>query len=787
MLARQEARADSASPQQFVTFIVRTTVPALGAASDRRDAAICQLLWRIYTIDEMIPVDSLDVLLTELRRVMDETAALAGCCDLARACIQIALVGRLAVAALMDDRIARVRLLRLVAESGSIDADKIAARVCASEAYLLDDPSRTYPHMDSESQSVYRRCVADIALAGGVTPSSVAQRAQVLASRGESDMERHIGYYLMDAGVAQMDPRDRREPAFGFDRSKITAYYGILRCSLAAGLASLAVALSPLPGLGTLLLAMAIFVVALDAAGAPVERYMLRAVKRPEPPLIDFRQSGLPPSAMTVIAMPTLVVNDGHAGRVLANLERNFLTANDSRVRAVLLTDFVDTPAEGDTDEERSILAAYVKGIEALNRKYARWTDQAFYLLHRSRTYCTTQRAWIGWERKRGKLHDLNQLMLGRSSSFSLTCGNSDDLVGARYVLVVDEDSYLGKDGLHYLVGALEHPLNRPDVVDGRVRRGHCLAVPHTPTAREAVQGWPLAHLVGGHICDETTASNRVVTFQFNILGQAHYPGKGLYDVQAFDAACAGKIPSERILSHDTIEGIFTKPAFVGQARIYDGFPQSLSSYFIRCHRWLRGDWQNVCFALSRLDAETPPLAGKILLLNQFISGLAQIGFGAGLMLIVGMNGGGWMLGLLLVAALLPLLDRLARELSLLRPIRSWPGRLWEVIRTTLEFGVFRCVTGPMVSVLYLHAYACAISAVATRRGLMAWVSAAVVDRSRHVGLPTLIGALIALLAVVLDGYFWMRHANSPVRDLLCCLAVIAPVALAIMKRADAT
>ena len=89
----------------------------------------------------------------------------------------------------------------------------------------------------------------------------------------------------------------------------------------------------------------------------------------------------------------------------------------------------------------------------------------------------------MGWERKRGKLMDLNNLLLGTFDSFPVKAGDVSVLPRVRYVITLDSDTKLPPGTAQRLIGALAHPLNRA-VVDPRDqyrRRG----LRHSAAARQ--------------------------------------------------------------------------------------------------------------------------------------------------------------------------------------------------------------------------------------------------------------------------------------------------------------
>ena len=63
-------------------------------------------------------------------------------------------------------------------------------------------------------------------------------------------------------------------------------------------------------------------------------------------------------------------------------------------------------------------------------------------------------------------------------------------------------------------------------------------------------------------------------------------------DLDVFLRACDGFFPKERILSHDLAEGNLLRAALATQTVLSDGTPKTALSYYMRQHRWLRGDLQ---------------------------------------------------------------------------------------------------------------------------------------------------------------------------------------------------
>ena len=117
------------------------------------------------------------------------------------------------------------------------------------------------------------------------------------------------------------------------------------------------------------------------------------------------------------------------------------------------------------------------EAIARLNRLHGKGpAGDRFLLLHRRRVWSDVQRQWMGWERKRGKLHELNRLLRGATDTNFLDVNGVRPEVppGVRYVITLDADTRLPRETARRLVGKMAHPLNHPrfDAATGRSGRG---------------------------------------------------------------------------------------------------------------------------------------------------------------------------------------------------------------------------------------------------------------------------------------------------------------------------
>src|SRR5690606_7417108 len=75
-------------------------------------------------------------------------------------------------------------------------------------------------------------------------------------------------------------------------------------------------------------------------------------------------------------------------------------------------------------------------------------------------------------------------------------------------------------------------------------------------------------------------------------FGEGSYTGKGIYDIDAFEAALRGRVPENALLSHDLFEGVFARAGLASDIEVVEEFPSRYDVSAKRKHRWTRGDWQ---------------------------------------------------------------------------------------------------------------------------------------------------------------------------------------------------
>ena len=482
------------------------------------------------------------------------------------------------------------------------------------EHLLMQDPHGTYAEMDFATRDCYRHVIEKLAKKSAHSEMDLAERSLEFAREGairhgHQDRTAHVGYYLIDKGLSTLEQAaEVRHPALHvFSRiakkNPMLMYIGPIILStlfLTAFLLAYANARGfsdwiMLP-LGLLLL------LATSQLSVALVNWLSSLLTSPYPlPRLDF-STGIPAQWRTLVVVPTLLGSTEHIDTLVEALEVRFLANRDANLHFSLLTDFCDA-AEASMPEDSALLEWVASRIEALNTKYQDTHDSAFFLFHRPRVWNAHDHLWMGYERKRGKLSDLNAFLRdGSAAPFSLIVGNTKALTGTQYVITLDSDTQLPRDAARQFVGALSHPLNRAhyDANRQRVTAGYGILQPRVDTSLAVTSASLYARLHSG--TPGIDPYTRVVSDVYqDVFGEGSFIGKGIYDIDAFEQTLGGRFPENRILSHDLLEGCYARSGLLSDGQLYEDYPAQYGADVRRRHRWIRGDWQLAGWLLPRV------------------------------------------------------------------------------------------------------------------------------------------------------------------------------------------
>lgn len=476
------------------------------------------------------------------------------------------------------------------------------------EQILRRDPAGVYPLMDFASRDNYRHIVEKLAQHLHLPESLIAVTTLNLAMQIPEDAvqeewpKRHLGYYLLDLTgkeslymVLKEFRRVWQPPVCRLKRFPTVTYLGLM--VLMTGLFLrlfwyITLGRHWVAGRSWFGLILLLLIPASEWSWSIVNKLVQKLFPPQLLPRLEYAQ-GVTEDAKTMVVVPSFLSHEAEVTELLQRLEVHYLANQDPNLHFAVLGDFRDAPVQNMPGDEQILYAAKL-GIEALNAKYPSPEGSTFYLMIRHRLWNPKEGVWMGWERKRGKLMELNALLRGDTETgFSAVYGDPGVFPHVRFVITLDADTELPREAAKRLIGTLAHPLNAPvlNKEETRVIRGHGLLQPrilvkHNSRFRSRLANW-FAGLSG-----IDPYSFAISDSYQDLFGHGIFTGKGIYDVAIFDRVLGRRIPDNTVLSHDLLEGGFLRAGLVTDIELFDDYPANYISFLQRLHRWVRGDWQ---------------------------------------------------------------------------------------------------------------------------------------------------------------------------------------------------
>ncbi|MNZ04322.1 N,N'-diacetylchitobiose phosphorylase [compost metagenome] len=469
------------------------------------------------------------------------------------------------------------------------------------EQALHEDPAGVYDAMEFATRDHYRHVVEHLAKHCEHSETAVARTALELAGRAPpGGIAGHVGYYLIDNGRPELEQRlavrlTLRERWERLLQSAPLLFYLGPVAILSLGLTWPFLHWAQASGLPTLAVALLAPVAALTASRLAISlvNWLVTLTVAPHQlPRLDYSK-GIPGEARTLVVVPTLIGSAKDVDELCEGLEVRFLANRDDNLHFALLSDFLDAGAEVQ-EQDAALQGLARERIEALNRKYPDTAVDRFFLFHRARRWNPAEGTWMGFERKRGKISELNAVLRGTGlERFALIVGRLDVLSQVNYVITLDTDTQLPRDAARQFVGTLAHPLNRArfDPPGQCITGGYAILQPRIGISLPSTARSAYAQLLGSDAGVDPYTRAVSDVYQ-DLFQQGSFIGKGIYAVDAFEHSLDGHFPDNSILSHDLIEGCFARSGLLSDVQLYEEFPSRYSSDAKRRHRWIRGDWQ---------------------------------------------------------------------------------------------------------------------------------------------------------------------------------------------------
>lgn len=472
------------------------------------------------------------------------------------------------------------------------------------EQILRNDPQNSYTFMDFSTRDHYRHVIEKISKKSTFSEVNVANKAIELAKKGVeingiNDRTAHVGFYLVSKGRADLEKSTEMKHTLAalFRKTIFThsLFFYLSSISLLTLLFTvpllLKVANDGINNLNLWFMALLLILCTSYLAVAIINWLATIFVIPYSLPRLDYSK-GIPTESQSLVVIPAMLLSTQNIENLVEDLEVRFLANQDENLYFALLTDFKDAKKEK-LDEDEYLINLASEKITKLNEKYHKKNNK-FFLFHRPRKWNHRDKLWMGYERKRGKLSDLNSLLRnGDKNVFSVIIGKISSLQKIKYVITLDTDTQLPRDSARQFVGAMSHPLNKPkfDPIKQRVTEGYTILQPRVAVSLPGTNRSRYAKLFGSDpgIDPYTRAISDVYQ---DLFAEGSFIGKGIYDVDSFEETLKDRFPENKILSHDLLEGCYTRSGLLSDVLLFESYPASYITDVKRRSRWIRGDWQ---------------------------------------------------------------------------------------------------------------------------------------------------------------------------------------------------
>lgn len=501
------------------------------------------------------------------------------------------------------------------------------------EHTLRQDQAQIYQLMDFATRDAYRHVIENLAKTSTMTEVEVAKRALALSQHAATkkyDVDTrtlHIGFYLVGRGL------DVLELAIGahyswasqclrrMKRSPLGLYLGAIAL-MALMVTAILINHSAAHGVSDeMLIALSIVtLLATSQLSVALVNWLVTLLATPHPlPRMDYSK-GIPNTAKTLVVVPTMLINEEGVENLCESLEVAYLANRDPSLRFCLLTDFMDAATET-MAEDGALLAQVSLKIAQLNSLYgyvdpllaASQLQSPFLLLHRARRWNAEEQVWMGHERKRGKLADLNAFLLvdrlqATQTRFASIVGDTEALADTQFVITLDTDTQLPRDTARQMIATMAHPLNRAhfDASQSTIVEGYGILQPRMVSSLPAANASLYEKLCGGEAGIDPYTRTVSDVYQ-DIFQEGSFIGKGIYDLHAFEHALNGQFPDNRILSHDLLEGCYARSGLISDIQLHETAPSHFNADVCRRHRWIRGDWQLLPWLFTHVPVGVNP------------------------------------------------------------------------------------------------------------------------------------------------------------------------------------
>lgn len=499
----------------------------------------------------------------------------------------------------------------------NMDWNDIFEQLSHAEMILRADPSGVYAKMDFESRDYYRHRIEKIAKRNNISEILVARKLIECCVKSMKNQKHishpannHIGFYLFGEGYEHLENvlgKDRRfiNRIYSFVKKKRFDIYVLL---IVATLSIILLCFATYAYTRTMGHKAVMSIIAAVLCFIPCSELAITFINTMAnliilPSLLPKMElgEGISEEMSTMVVVPTLLSSVSRVEELVNQLEIIYLSNRENNVCFAILGDLKDSSAEK-MPEDDEILNAGIKGIEEMNKKYAK-DKKIFFFFLRKRKFNNNQNRWLGWERKRGAIMEFNDLLRGSGwDDFGFASCNKGEMPYIKYVITLDADTILPIGAARKLIGSIEHPLNKAYIDDytNTVKKGYGLLQPRVGINILSANKSIFTRIFAGQAGIDPYSCAVSDIYQ-DLFGEGIFTGKGIYEVDIFRRVLADAIPENSVLSHDLLEGSYVRTGLVSDIEVIDGYPARYNSYMMRLHRWIRGDWQLIPWLFAKI------------------------------------------------------------------------------------------------------------------------------------------------------------------------------------------
>ena len=469
----------------------------------------------------------------------------------------------------------------------------IFEKVNGVEELLKQDPSGVYEKMDNKTKEYYRNKIKEISKKTKISELYITRKILELAQQNPKSIKKsHIGYYLIDAGTEELYKALNYKARKAKKTESKTKIYIATITFFTIIISAVITCMLKIPNNYVKIISFILFIIPSSELTIQIVQYILSKIVKPKIiPKLDL-YGGIETQYQTMVVIPTIIKSKEKVKELFEKLEVYYLANKSENLYFTLLGDC----SESNHKEEEYDIEVIQEGknqVQKLNEKYG----NIFNFLYREREYNPKEGTYLGWERKRGMLNQLNEYLLGniknpfRANTIEEDSKQKEKLKNTKYIITLDADTDLILDSAFELVGAMAHILNKPKIEGKIVVDGYGIMQPRVGVNLDVSYKNLFTKIFAGAggIDSYTNAISDIYQDNFK---EGIFTGKGIYDLKVFSEVMKGAIPENTVLSHDLLEGSYLRCGLVSDIMLMDGYPSKYNSFMNRLARWTRGDWQ---------------------------------------------------------------------------------------------------------------------------------------------------------------------------------------------------